>query len=329
VSFNIPEIFWALLSLGSLIAAILSLVGYFGERFWLLELCSHFRLQYFIFLCVSAVLFLLGDRIPTAIFSAFFAFVNLATILPLYRKFQKKPSEGENYRALLVNVLQDNRAYRKVGCLLQSTNPDFAMLVEVNPEWLEGLKQYVTDFPYGHSVLRTDKYGLAFLSRHPISHINVHFFGDAYRPTLVATLDINGHQLTLIGTHPPPPRSRLEAHQRNRQIAELAAFIHAQESPLILLGDLNMTSWSPVFSRFIKSTGLQDTRLGFGIQASWPTNNPLVQVPIDHILVSPHIVVHDRRLGPRVGSDHKPVILKFSIALYTSQHAQQVEGERS
>jgi endonuclease/exonuclease/phosphatase (EEP) superfamily protein YafD len=59
---------------------------------------------------------------------------------------------------------------------------------------------------------------------------------------------------------------------------------------------------------------LRDTRAGFGIQASWPTQIPPLGIPLDHCLVSPELVVLDRRLGPAVGSDHRPVILELARA---------------
>jgi endonuclease/exonuclease/phosphatase (EEP) superfamily protein YafD len=82
---------------------------------------------------------------------------------------------------------------------------------------------------------------------------------------------------------------------------------------LVLLGDLNTTSWSPHFRDLINTAGLKDSRAGFGIQPTWPAGTPPLWIPLDHCLVSPEIKVHDRRVGPNVGSDHFPVIVEFSL----------------
>jgi len=77
---------------------------------------------------------------------------------------------------------------------------------------------------------------------------------------------------------------------------------------------MNGTPWSPFFKDFLLSSGLRDSREGFRLQPTWPTWFPPAWIPIDHALVSSSVVVHDRRVGPNVGSDHYPVIIDFSIS---------------
>jgi endonuclease/exonuclease/phosphatase (EEP) superfamily protein YafD len=93
----------------------------------------------------------------------------------------------------------------------------------------------------------------------------------------------------------------------------LAKVVADVEAPIVLLGDLNTTPWSPIYRQFIEDSGLRDARDGFGLLSSWPTGNPPLLIPIDHALVSQQIVVHNLYLGPDVGSDHYPLILDFSV----------------
>jgi hypothetical protein len=83
---------------------------------------------------------------------------------------------------------------------------------------------------------------------------------------------------------------------------------------VLLVGDLNMTSWSPFFSDLIQTSGLRDSRKGFGMQNSWPANRRLLMIPIDHILVSEGVKVLSRRIGQFNGSDHYPILLDFSLS---------------
>ena len=83
--------------------------------------------------------------------------------------------------------------------------------------------------------------------------------------------------------------------------------------PAVLLGDLNITPWSPYFKDFIQVTGLQESRKGLGLYPTWPTWLPPLRIPIDHSLISIGITVQAFSLGHDIGSDHFPVILDFSI----------------
>ncbi len=170
-----------------------------------------------------------------------------------------------------------------------------------------------TEYPFISSVPRKDDYGIAIFSRIPFTDIKVHHFGDNNSPTIVAQLGLEGQILTLIAAHPPPPTTKSKIELRNRQLFEIAHFIANYSGACILIGDLNITPWSPFFRDLMDQSGLQDSRIGFGLQPSWPTTFPLLYIPIDHILVSDEINVHRRQVGPRIGSDHLPVELDFSM----------------
>jgi endonuclease/exonuclease/phosphatase (EEP) superfamily protein YafD len=80
-----------------------------------------------------------------------------------------------------------------------------------------------------------------------------------------------------------------------------------------LLGDLNVTPWSPYFQELLAATGLRDSARGWGLQPSWPTMSLLLRVPIDHCLISPELHVTERTLGPDIGSDHFPLLVTLAV----------------
>ena len=63
----------------------------------------------------------------------------------------------------------------------------------------------------------------------------------------------------------------------------------------------------------VGTTGLCDTRAGFGYQGSFPASSAILRIPIDHVLVSCEVGVRARRIGPDVGSDHLPVIVDLAF----------------
>jgi endonuclease/exonuclease/phosphatase (EEP) superfamily protein YafD len=97
-------------------------------------------------------------------------------------------------------------------------------------------------------------------------------------------------------------------------MVEMADFVNQSKHPAIVMGDLNMSMWSPYFRQFIQATGMKSSRQGFGVQPSWPADSPLLQIPIDHCLVSKDdiLLIHNR-IGKDIGSDHYPLIADLSL----------------
>jgi endonuclease/exonuclease/phosphatase (EEP) superfamily protein YafD len=285
-----------------------------GRYWWRLDLFSHFRLQYFLLLSLVTLIFFANWQLPFVLTSGGFALLNLALIIPLYRRPPEKNLSEKTYRVLLANVLQQNQQYHKLRTLIQNVNADFLVLIEVNEAWLSALGPELTKYPYSQSQMWENNYGLAFFSRLPSRRTDIRFFGSANKPSIIAELELDRQRMTVFSTHPPPPKSELETRQRDEQMLAIAREAAEIDGACMIVGDLNMTSWSSGFSPMIQHSKLRDSRLGFGVQPTWPTHQPLLSVPIDHLLVSSQIKVHNRKIGPPIGSDHRPILLDFSIS---------------
>jgi endonuclease/exonuclease/phosphatase (EEP) superfamily protein YafD len=305
--------------LSLLVGASATLAGFLGRLWWVFDLFSHFRLQYLIFFLAVGLLFAGLRQFLGAGTACLFAGINLALILPVYLGSSllsgAAPAHagGETYRLLLANVLQQNRQYEKMAAVIQTEQPDFIVLVEVNKPWINLLAPTLQDYPFSLLALRDDNYGLAIFSSFPIEEGEVLRLKGLAIPTLAAAFEVGGKRLTIVGAHPPPPKGKYLAEQRNIQFADLARYASNHSGPVILAGDLNTSSWSPHFTDLVRGSGLRDSRNGFGLQCSWPTQNPFLLTSIDHILVPTEVKVLNRRIGPATGSDHFPVILDFSL----------------
>jgi endonuclease/exonuclease/phosphatase (EEP) superfamily protein YafD len=293
-----------------------TLAGFLGRRAWIFDLTSHFRVQYFVSLVLASAGLLLLSQWGGAATALGLALVNGVVILPRFIPLAQAASNGPANRLLLSNVLRINRSYGQLRALVAREQPDLVVLVEPDLEWVDALADLRRVYPYWQIAARNDAYGLAVLSRQPFDSAEVIHLGSAGVPSLVARLRLSNHHdrlLTVVATHPPPPKGRVDTARRNDQLQALAQFVRQQPGELILCGDLNLSPWSPHFSDLLKNSGLADSGRGFGIQPTWPAPYFLLRTPIDHCLVSSHIAVRRRRLGPGIGSDHLPVILDFSL----------------
>jgi len=234
--------------------------------------------------------------------------VNGAAVVPLYWPTNAAaPRSLATYSVLSANVHVGNRDMTPLVQLLRRRRPDVVFLVEVQQAALAQLEDLDDLYPYRILRPRSDAFGYALFSRRPITSQQTEPFTNVGPQTLAATIDFDGRDVVLIGTHPPPPVSSLLAQQRDRQLGAIGKLAASRKGPLILLGDLNTTSWSPIFQDLLSESGLRDSRAGFGPQPSWPNLPWACRIPIDHILVSREVRTVSREVGPDVGSDHLPV----------------------
>ena len=305
--------FWWLISVIALGVIVLTVLGFLARIWWVFDLASHFRLQYLVVLLVSGVAFSFGKRWGMASYASIFALINFIILLRLYLRPRITSQQGQVYRLLQANVLQKNPSADQLTALIQGEKPDFILLVEPNQRWLDELETMLQDYPHWAAAPRSDNYGIALISRIPIVKHEMRTFSAQSNPSVVAEFLLNGSRLTIIGTHPPPPKSASMTALRDQQMEALARFTSQQEGEVLVCGDLNLTPWAPTFLRTLKIGQLKDSTRGFGLQPTWPVNNPLMRVPIDHCLVSPGLHVVRRAVGPAIGSDHFPLIVEFQI----------------
>ena len=82
----------------------------------------------------------------------------------------------------------------------------------------------------------------------------------------------------------------------------------------IVMGDLNITPWSPFYVPLEEEAGMTNAANGRGYLPTWPAGLDLLKIPIDHMLVSEGVTVQQFRTGEENGSDHLPIILDVVIA---------------
>lgn len=291
------------------------MLGFFGRFWWFLELFIHFRVQLFLALLAAAICALLRRRYSGAVFFGVFALANFCAIIPLYLgKPAEPPGVSQAYRSLLLNVSTQTGDPKKVGRLVQQMQPDFLVLEEINERWLQALTEALHAYPYSKIEPRDDNFGLALFSKFPFTRCEIRQVGDAEVPTIIAEVVREHQPLTLIATHLLPPGGAENTHLRNDHLSQLPAIVRQASSPVLLLGDLNATPWCVPFQQLLANSGLRDARQGRGVLPTWPTFLPILLIPIDHCLHSQGIYVRREWLGPKVGSDHYPLLLDFALA---------------
>jgi endonuclease/exonuclease/phosphatase (EEP) superfamily protein YafD len=289
-----------------------TLFGFLGRVFWFFDLFSHFRVQYMQICLVLIGVALWRRHNRRAIALVLLACLNYAFVLPFY--FGKPdPAAEKPIRAMLMNLNAGNGNTEQVLEAIRAANPDLLLLEEVTPKWAAELAVLNTTYPHRIAEPRDNCFGIMLLGKVPLEHGKVVEIGTSGVPSIIAKAYFPQGMISIIGTHPLPPAGAEYSKHRNSQLKELSKHTSAQEHPVLLVGDLNTSPWSPHFRDLIKETGLKNSMQGFGFQPTWPSNNGFLRIPLDHVLHSQEITIHNRVVGGNVGSDHFPVIVDFSI----------------
>lgn len=287
----------------------------FGKLALICELCSHFFIEYFFALLIAVVLFLFLRRWKEAAFFSVFLLICVFQLLPFYIPYRSSAAIDAPLLSIVqVNVNTMNDRYDAVADYVLSTKADVAAFEETSQEWIEHLKARLgSTYPHSFYLARNDNFGIALFSKYPFARQSIEYFGKVNLPSTLAVIDINGKPVTLVGIHTFPPFHDLTLKTRTQELEGIIARRNEFGERYVLLGDLNCSSWSPYFGDVLKGLSLYDSRLGFGVQPSWPTYALFLRTPIDHVLLNDAFVVLDRKLGPDVGSDHFPVYAKLAI----------------
>lgn len=278
---------------------------------WPCSLFEHFRVQYlFAAVLLAAAAYPIAPRgwFDAALITAL---IELCILAPdLQRARRPLPADGTPVRFLLANVLTANERYANVRDLIASTHPDLVGLVEVDDIWLAELEPALAGYRRLTSP-RSDNLGIALYARGSIDGA-IEALGTEW-PSVVATVTFAHARLSVVLTHPIPPITAAHERAQTRQLDAVAARALTLPPPVAIAGDLNATPWSRTFLRLVARSGLCDSRAGFGLQTTFPTNLAILGIPIDHVLLSCDVGVRDRRIGPAIGSDHFPVILDLVL----------------
>ena len=249
-------------------------------------------------------------------------------------------------RVMTVNVLTRSRAFDRVAAAVRAESPDLVAFQEVDRAWCDALAERLPAYPHRHLVPRGDNFGTAVFARGPVEAETVDLDGvpavivrTAVAPVTFdvgrTTFRAGGTPLSFIAAHTlPPARGPSAAAVRNRQLAALADLCRTEaagRNAVILVGDLNCTPWSPHFADLLDRGGMTDPRVGRGVLTTWHRGGPLA-LPIDHVLTDDGTTgglpplpaegsvddipseansftaeIEALRVGPDVGSDHRPL----------------------
>lgn len=286
---------------------------------------TNFRLQFGILALLAALLLVLAVPRPRTLAAFLPALWWLGGVvaysLPAVTPAQAAPSTPP-LKLLYANVNTANRDHAALLRLVAAEQPDIIGLLETDEVWRDALLPLRENWPHQAAEYRSDNFGLVLLSRLPLADSAVLHAPLTGLGTVRGQFLVDSRPLTVYLTHPLPPSADLNLRLRDGQLRWLAAQAAVAPGESIVMGDFNATDGTGILQEFAARSGLHDTRHGFGWQPTWPDYQAeakalplaplwpwLLRIPLDHVFVSPTLTIRDRRVGPPIGSDHRPLVI--------------------
>lgn len=308
---TLVDILLAILLLLLLGLTVLSMLGTLNSLF---ELLSNLRLLLALASVILGVVSLLSHSRVNLILAACALFLNIAPLASMHVPAERVTTSGDTHK---LSVMQfnlwggKNKQYAEVVKAIIEANPDIVMFSEISPLWLKALKAGLAGYPY--VAAHPFNGGIAVFSRLPLQKQEIKTFGPKLRPRAIVTVTQAGGQFTFIAIHPHIPIKTHALRNGELEVVATEAKMAGEYNPVIVAGDMNITSWSPYFGKFLQESNLKNSEQGFGVQPTYNRFHPFPLLPIDNCLVSKNINVLSRKIGPPVGSDHLPVTVVLEM----------------
>ncbi len=306
---------YKVIRVGLVVTVVASLVAYFGEWLTIFDFAAQLRLQWLVGAVVGLV-FTLGKREWYWSAIALLGIsLNFWPIVRWYVPKEKLVSTERRLKLVQYNVLFQNNRYQELLEFLREERPDIVALQEVTPEWVAGLAPLSAQFADWRIEPRYGGSGIAVYSRMKFAQAETLDFGGAHQPNLLVKFLWESRPISLMVTHPPSPFGENRFDWRNEQVASTTGFLKSLSGPKILIGDLNLTMWSPYYQNLVSEAQLVNTREGHGLLPTWNAHLrfPFLMIPIDHCLVSRDFQVAAIRTGRKLSSDHLPLVVELIV----------------
>ncbi|MEA2001184.1 MAG: hypothetical protein U9N84_04780 [Actinomycetota bacterium] len=304
---------FALVSVG-VVASLATILGFFGSTWWLFDFAANFRAHLAVVLTMVALAYALTYSKATGLFFLAMAALNALTVLPMYSATPAVAvQEGEEMTIVSFNVAQRSSIRDATFRWIDGVEPDLVVLVDSTDDWVNAIEMarpYVVQ-----SELPLDRtFGITILS---LDNVETQVLrASRIRDSVVRVEASLGEQpIVIYAVQSRAPSNETNATYRDEYFDDVSKMVQSESVPTVIVGDFQTTPWSHAFQGLEEDTGLENSMAGFGLQTTWPADRwAFFRIPIDHLLHSPELTTIDRYLGPVLGVDHRPLVVKLGLA---------------
>ncbi|MCU1389503.1 MAG: Endonuclease/exonuclease/phosphatase [Ilumatobacteraceae bacterium] len=273
---------------------------------------------------VIAIWSLASGHLLLAAAAAILAGYHLTLIVPrlTHDRIPEWAHSAPRLTLVFANVYVDNATPEAAAAQLVGTGADVIVIAESTPKFFGHFDDAGGDVSHPYRLFDPDDtsdYAVAIASARPLGKRSVmHTVGPL--SLAVAEVEVGGATVSIAALNPMTAFDPDGHATWKEQIEALKEFIPTIEGPLVIVGDLNATSYRPEFKELL-DLGLTDGidslgqawRPSFTLQSVWPLGALGAIARIDHALLNDQVCsMHVKNL-PAKGSDHRPFEIILAI----------------
>jgi endonuclease/exonuclease/phosphatase (EEP) superfamily protein YafD len=296
--------------------ALLATIGAeLGNWLWVGNLLESFRSQYVLLLGTGLVGACLFRRPVLAIAALLGLGWNLVPVAGYLGSGSTEPSGRVNVvRIVSFNAGYWNEDVAAISVMLRESAADVVVLMEVPTPRAEEIFAHLPEYAHRHVEGGGIINGSLIYSKWPILQRESIPLGKDDVRAAFAAINVRGRTLNLFATHLHWPTIPALQQRRDAELRDLAREAKACRSGCVIVGDLNISTWTRQFRDFISTSGMQDCARGHGLLPTWPAQlwKPL-RIRIDHCVAGNDVHVIRSATGGAAGSDHLPTISDLAL----------------
>ncbi|MCD0459035.1 endonuclease/exonuclease/phosphatase family protein [Roseiconus lacunae] len=303
-----------LLATTSLVFIVVTVFSMGATWFWIADLIANLRIQILIAgACLLLINALAREKwllFPLCLGMAF----HCSFCGEFFRSAQIGFAKGTAVRVASINVLTSNSKHRLIIEEIRRLDADVVAVLELSSTLAERLRMELVE-KYPHQIIHPldrSNFGIGLLSRSELTGPDVFELNET-----IVSISAYTKGFRVIATHPLPPMNQALFKSRNAHLRLLSERINAtdDQTKTIVMGDFNLTPWSPHFHRFKRRSSLRRATKGNTITPTWYgiDDQFLFGLPLDHVLISSDLDCTGYEVGNDIGSDHRAVMVDVMV----------------
>lgn len=231
------------------------------------------------------------------------------------------PADVPQLHLLSFNINKDNQQVDQMIRVIRDSNADVVAIQELSPQLAKAADEQLADlYSYRAFHPQTDFSGQGVLSRYPLSNDEFWQINLGHQHVDV---DWNGQTITLFNVHPIHPLRgfRFDGEARAMEVNDVLRRTETITTPLLIVGDFNMTNLSDDYARVTDRYGDTYEQVGWGMGFGFPNFANAFHIRFIPPLARIDYIFHDTHFQPveiyvgndSAGSDHFPVYATLAL----------------